>query len=165
MLFFFSFVGFSTQADVVEVARKASDRSVDVDAVLNATRDFPVESGVQLVMLASPNNPTGVLTPLTAIRRLCAELPPNALLVVDEAYIEFVNADHATSPSASIGINDASAVSLLDEFDNLFVTRTLSKWAGIAALVSARAFERVVPLSADVNLHSALATDSRVLSS
>ena len=71
---------------------------------------------VQLLSVWSPNNPTGDLVPLADIAQLAANLADRALVVVDEAYIEF-----ADSPSAA---------SLLAEYPNLAVLRTLSKaWA------------------------------------
>lgn len=73
---------------------------------------------VKLVFLCSPNNPTGTLTGLAAIERLARALRTRALLVVDEAYIEF-----ADSPSAT---------RLLGEHVNLVVLRTLSKAHALA---------------------------------
>jgi histidinol-phosphate aminotransferase len=77
-----------------------------------------VDERTKLVFLASPNNPTGNLTPLGVIRQL---LHLDALVVVDEAYFEF---------------SGQTAVSILQEErpDNLIVLRTFSKWAGLAGL-------------------------------
>lgn len=74
----------------------------------------------KLIMLCSPNNPTGTLVELTTISRLCERFKDKAVIVVDEAYIEF-----AETPSAS---------TLLSPFDNLIVLRTLSKARGLAGL-------------------------------
>ncbi|HET8898965.1 MAG TPA: histidinol-phosphate transaminase [Rhodanobacteraceae bacterium] len=81
-----------------------------------------VDQHTRLVFLCSPNNPTGGLIPLPIIARLAAELQGRALLVVDEAYIEFAGS--------------ASATRLLAEQDNVAVLRTLSKaWALAGARV------------------------------
>jgi histidinol-phosphate aminotransferase len=72
----------------------------------------------KLVYLASPNNPTGVVTPAADVARLCAEFP-GTLFLVDEAYHEFCG---------------VSAVPLVRDFPNLVVTRTFSKCFGIAGL-------------------------------
>ena len=70
----------------------------------------------KLVYVCSPNNPTGTVFGSADIRTLCRAASEKALVVVDEAYIEFVP--------------EASSVSLLEEFSNLVVLRTLSKaWA------------------------------------
>ncbi len=79
---------------------------------------------VKLLFVCSPNNPTGGLVPLADIERLAAGLAGRALVVVDEAYIEFANGK--------------SAACLLAECPNLAVLRTLSKaWALAGARVGA----------------------------
>lgn len=98
-------------AHCVEVPRRA-DFSVDVQAVLRAAR----ETRARLVMLASPNNPTGDLLPRADLLQL---LELDAPVVVDEAYAEFAG---------------VSAVDLLSRFDNLVILRTFSKWAALAGL-------------------------------
>jgi histidinol-phosphate aminotransferase len=97
-------------AEVVTVPL-AADFTLDVDAVLSA-----VTPAVKLVFVCTPNNPTGQLVPLHDVMQLAQALTDRALLVIDEAYIEFSDAP--------------SAASLVNQFDNLAVLRTLSKaWA------------------------------------
>ncbi len=74
-----------------------------------------------LVLIASPNNPTGTATPLDELRVIieCAR-EQGSLVVVDEAYAEFRHEKSET------------AVRLLDDYPNLIVTRTLSKAFGFA---------------------------------
>lgn len=84
---------------------------VDVDAIRRRVHDR-----TKIIFLCNPNNPTGNLTPESTIRQL-AELGP--LLVVDETYHEFCG---------------FTAAGLLDEFENLVVLRSLSKWAGLAGM-------------------------------
>lgn len=98
-------------ARIVDVPRRA-DFAVDIEGVLRAAQ----EENVKLVMLASPNNPTGNLLPRPDLLRLLAL---NALVVVDEAYAEFAG---------------TSAADLVGRFDNLVILRTFSKWAGLAGL-------------------------------
>ncbi|WP_028115182.1 histidinol-phosphate transaminase [Ferrimonas senticii] len=71
----------------------------------------------KLVFVCNPNNPTGTVISVAAIAELAAKLP-DSLLVVDEAYIEFAP--------------ELSAVSLLEQFDNLVILRTLSKAFALA---------------------------------
>lgn len=74
----------------------------------------------KLIMLCQPNNPSGTILPLADIKQICDYFYKKAIVVVDEAYIEFSDTD--------------SAASLIDQFDNLVVLRTLSKAYGMAGL-------------------------------
>ena len=76
------------------------------------------DSDAKLVFLCSPNNPTGQLLDEASILELCRVLAAKALIVVDEAYIEFSMR--------------ASLASRLAEFPNLVVLRTLSKAYALA---------------------------------
>lgn len=101
-------------AGVVE-APLGCDFALDVDAVLAA-----MTPAVKLVFVCSPNNPAGTAVPRAGILRLAVALEGRALLVVDEAYVEFVER----------GDEFGSVVDCLDAHANLVVLRTLSKaWA------------------------------------
>jgi histidinol-phosphate aminotransferase len=73
---------------------------------------------VKVVFLCSPNNPTGNALDRSAMERICADLVDQAVVVVDEAYIEFARAE--------------SIARRLDRFPNLVVLRTLSKAYALA---------------------------------
>jgi histidinol-phosphate aminotransferase len=104
------------KAAVIEVAL-AADFTLDVDAVLAA-----VTPAVKLVFICSPNNPTGQTVPRAAVERLVQALAGRAVLVVDEAYVEFAEA--------------GSVADLIGQYDNLAILRTLSKaWALAGARV------------------------------
>jgi len=96
---------------------RTADFTIDVGGACEAI----VANRPSLVLVASPNNPTGTETPLDALRALaeCAE-HNNALLVVDEAYAEFRRDKEST------------AIRLLHQFPNIIVTRTMSKAFGFA---------------------------------
>ncbi len=99
--------------EVVKVPLRA-DFSVDV-AQINA------QSGkVKLVFLCSPNNPTGTLIPPTEIEAIIQAHCERAIVVLDEAYIEFSSelAQHA----------------LLSKYPNLVILRTLSKGFALAGI-------------------------------
>ncbi|MHA6203915.1 histidinol-phosphate transaminase [Dyella soli] len=97
----------------------AADFSLDVNAVLAA-----LTPAVKLVFVCTPNNPTGQLVPPSEVERLATTLAGRALLVVDEAYVEFAGV--------------ASVSSLIDRHENLAVLRTLSKaWALAGARIGA----------------------------
>ncbi len=97
---------------VIEVPR-AANGSVDPQAIRAALRPQ-----TRVIMLCSPNNPTGEWVSLEIVEDL---LETGRLVVVDEAYIEFA------------GLHK-SAARLVAGHDNLVVLRTFSKWAGLAGL-------------------------------
>lgn len=74
----------------------------------------------KLVFICSPNNPTGDLIPTEQIIAVLEQFKHSALVVVDEAYIEFAP--------------DASMVPYLTKYPNLVILRTLSKAFGLAGL-------------------------------
>jgi len=88
----------------------------------------------KIVFLCSPNNPTGNLLDEAAMLRVCAELADKALVVVDEAYVEFCGR--------------ASLTARLAEFPNLVILRTLSKAYALAGarLGTAIASEEIIGL-------------------
>lgn len=101
-------------AGVIEVPLlKDRGFALDAPAVLDAWR-----AGVKLLFLCTPNNPTGNLLDGGAIESLCEELRERAIVVVDEAYIEFAAA--------------TSLVERLDRYTNLVILRTLSKAYALA---------------------------------
>ncbi len=99
-------------ASVIEVPLTPTFE-VDVDAVIAG-----VTADCKIVFLCSPNNPTGGATPIEAIARIARELAQRALVVVDEAYIEFCD--------------EQSATTLLATHPNVAVLRTLSKAYALA---------------------------------
>ncbi len=101
-------------AGVVE-APLLKDRGFALDAqgVLDAWR-----IGVKLLFLCTPNNPTGNLLDRGAIDSLCEQLRDRAIVVVDEAYMEFARAP--------------SLIDRLDRHANLVILRTLSKAYALA---------------------------------
>lgn len=82
-----------------------------------------VNERTRLVLIANPNNPTGTWVDAAALQAFIAALPQTTLVVVDEAYIEYV--EDRDFPDTS---------RWLQEFPNLVVTRTFSKAFGLAGL-------------------------------
>jgi histidinol-phosphate aminotransferase len=106
---FYPFLAGVQRADLVEAQRR-EDHSLDIEAALSAARD------ANLIVVASPNNPTGnLLTDLELEALLGTGLP----VVLDEAYAEF---------------SGTSRVDLVPRHPQLIVLRTFSKWAGLAGL-------------------------------
>lgn len=82
------------------------------------------------IIIANPNAPTGLLLSLADIRKLASE-HSNAVIVIDEAYIDF---------SQRASETQVSAVSLINECDNIIVTQTFSKSRSLAGLRVGMAF-------------------------
>src|SRR5215475_10818068 len=100
------------------VAAPEKDYRADVDALLAKVTDK-----TRIVCLANPNNPTGSYITKDDVRRLQAGLPKNVLLVIDAAYAEYVSR------------NDyESGVELVDQAENVVMTRTFSKIYGMGGL-------------------------------
>ncbi len=109
----YSFDGELNAARVIQVPRRA-DFSLDLPSIEAAIlRERP-----KVIFIASPNNPDGSLLASVDLERLLA-LP--ALVVLDEAYVEF-------APAGS------SRLAEVPRRTNLIVLRTFSKWAGLAGL-------------------------------
>ncbi|UUW87631.1 histidinol-phosphate transaminase [Pimelobacter simplex] len=91
--------------------RRAEDFALDLDAA----RDLVKTEQPSVILLPSPNNPTGTALPPEAVGVLCEAAGDGGIVVVDEAYGEFRRA----------GV--PSALELLASYRNLVVTRTMSK--------------------------------------
>jgi len=106
----------STGARHIEVAAK--DFGTDLDAMARAVRD-----DTRMLFIANPNNPTGTFNAWEAIERFIERVPPRVLVVLDEAYGEYLP-DALRSPTPG----------WLARFPNLVISRTLSKAYGLAGL-------------------------------
>ncbi len=101
----------------VQVALRP-DLAYDLPAIAAAVTDR-----TKLIFVATPNNPTGVAETTRDLSGMLAEVPSSVIVVIDEAYREFVD------PAFGDPISD-----LLPDFPNLIVTRTFSKAHGLAGL-------------------------------
>jgi histidinol-phosphate aminotransferase len=88
-----------------------------------------VTAKTRLVFIANPNNPTGTLVPPSELEAFIADLPSEVLLVLDEAYSEYLPEEHKSDSNG-----------WLRRFSNLVVTRTFSKVYGLAGLRVGYAF-------------------------
>ncbi len=95
----------------------------DLDAMLAA-----IMPDTRVLWVANPNNPTGTWRTRDALRAFLENVPSNVVVVLDEAYVEYVDGhQHPDYPDASAWITEAA-------FPNLVVTRTFSKAYGLAGL-------------------------------
>lgn len=110
---------------VVTVGMNAECRTVplqnftfDLTAILNTINDH-----TRLVYIANPNNPTGTIVKRDALQTFLKQVPSGVLVVLDEAYFDYVD-----DP------NYVSGLEFLDGFDNIIVLRTFSKIHGLAGI-------------------------------
>ncbi len=95
-----------------------ADGSHDLDAMASA-----VTERTRLVIVCSPNNPTSAVVTGREFESFMAKVPETVLVVLDEAYREFVTDPHAVE-----------GMPLLERYPNLVVLRTFSKAYGLAGL-------------------------------
>ncbi|WIY83870.1 histidinol-phosphate transaminase [Propionimicrobium sp. PCR01-08-3] len=103
----------NTHTGYVTVPRK-HDFTVDAELVLSAI----AEHHADIVLICTPNNPTGTQTPVSVIEEICAGT--DAMVIVDEAYQEFTE------------VPADSSLALLPRFGKLVVSRTMSKAFALA---------------------------------
>lgn len=90
----------------------------DLDAMLDQ-----IDAHTGVVFIASPNNPTGTWLAADALAAFLEAVPASVIVVLDEAYLEYQDADQRPDSRA-----------WLERFPNLVVTRTFSKIYGMAGL-------------------------------
>jgi histidinol-phosphate aminotransferase len=96
----------------------AADHAFDLDALAAA-----ITPHTRMVLLATPNNPTGTALRTSQLRALLGHVDPRTVVVIDEAYREFLD------PSFGDPVRE-----LVPEFPNVVVTRTFSKAHGLAGI-------------------------------
>jgi len=96
----------------------ARDHGHDLDGMAKAIR-----GDTRVIFVANPNNPTGTWLPPQAIREFLEKIPADVLVVLDEAYNEYLDADLRSDAAGWSG-----------KFPNLVVSRTFSKAYGLAGL-------------------------------
>lgn len=96
----------------------AKDFAHDLDGFLKA-----ITPKTRLIFIANPNNPTGTLLEKTIVKAFLQQVPENVLVVLDEAYDEYLSSD-----------DKSEAINWLDAFSNLIISRTFSKAYGLAGL-------------------------------
>jgi len=106
----------------------AGATSVPVANTTDHKHDLPaiaaaITEKTRLVIVCSPNNPTGTIVTDAEFREFMAMVPPTVLVILDEAYVEFVG-----DP------NSVNGVTLVGDYSNLVVLRTFSKAYGLAGL-------------------------------
>lgn len=103
-------------AEVIEVP--ARDYAHDLDAMLKAIRP-----DTRLLFIGNPNNPTGTLIKEPDLKQFLDAVPAEVLVVLDEAYTEYLPPEYASH-----------AIQWIEHYPNLLVLRTFSKIYGLAGL-------------------------------
>ena len=109
----FGMYSFSAEVCGGETITVSRDENFEIDV---EAMKLAITAKTKIAFLASPNNPTGNIATESQIRSI---LDTGIIVVVDEAYYEFCG---------------ETALRLLEEYSNLVVLRTFSKWAGLAGL-------------------------------
>jgi len=116
----FAVYALATQAvGAVGISVPAKKYGHDLDAMTKAA----VEQGAKMMFIANPNNPTGTFLSGDALLAFLRALPGNILVVLDEAYNEYLPVSCRYD-----------SVKWLGEFPNLIISRTFSKAYGLASL-------------------------------
>jgi histidinol-phosphate aminotransferase len=100
------------------IEARAANFGNDLEAILAA-----IQPSTKIVFVANPNNPTGTFVSAAALKAFVAKVPSNVLVVLDEAYGEYLDPADAYNSST-----------WLAEFPNLLISHTLSKAYGLAGL-------------------------------
>jgi histidinol-phosphate aminotransferase len=106
------------------MARRAHGRAVSVSGGVDELLDRSHhEPDVRVIAIASPNDPTGELVPIGEVQRLLDGLPPDVVVLLDEALVDFVDAQPREA-----------SLQLLAHYPRLIVFRSFSKAWGLAGL-------------------------------
>ncbi|KRC62135.1 aminotransferase [Agromyces sp. Root81] len=120
---FEAYPGLVTVAGATSVAvPNRADHGHDLDAMAAAITDR-----TRVVIVCSPNNPTGVVVTAAEFEAFMAKVPADRLVLLDEAYIEFVQGTGAADDAVD-------GRTLIGRHPNLVVLRTFSKAYGLAGL-------------------------------
>ena len=105
------------------MARRAHGHAVPVSGGVDALLEDSHQADTRVVVLASPNDPTGELLAAASLERLLAGLPEGVAVLLDEALVEFADAQPTSA-----------SIALLERHSRLLVFRSFSKAWGLAGL-------------------------------
>jgi histidinol-phosphate aminotransferase len=105
------------------MARRAHGQAIPVSGGVEELLEAAREADTRVVALASPNDPTGELLATASLEHLLHELPDDVALLLDEALVEFADAQPTNS-----------SLALLEDHPRLLVFRSFSKAWGLAGL-------------------------------
>ncbi|MDB5209862.1 MAG: hypothetical protein JWQ30_689 [Sediminibacterium sp.] len=115
-------------ATLPNTAKKVGTKVIEIPLTPEKTHDLPamlraITSDTQMVYLCNPANPSSTIIPTNVLKNFCVEASKKAVVVIDEAYIDFLEAP-----------DSESMISLIDKNPNIIVVRTFSKIHAMAGL-------------------------------
>ncbi len=102
----------------IKTIKYNSDFSFDINSIIEL-----IDEKTKIIFLTNPNNPLGTILSKEELNMVMEKVPKDILVVVDEAYYEFVRDE-----------NYVSAIDYIKDYDNICVLRTFSKAYGLASL-------------------------------
>jgi len=117
-----------TFATLPNTAKKIGTKVIEIPLTADKVHDLPamlraVTNETQLVYICNPANPTSTIISPGVLENFCVEAAKKAVVVIDEAYIDFLNAP-----------DNRSMIGLIDKNPNIIVVRTFSKIHAMAGL-------------------------------
>ena len=113
---------------IYDIASKIEGARIKAIPLKNFHYDLPVmkravTKKTKIIFLGNPDNPAGTYLSQTQVANFLKGLRRDILIFIDEAYFEYVEAK-----------NYVNSIKLLKSYDNILITRTFSKWYGLAGL-------------------------------
>ncbi len=117
-----------TFATLPNAAKKMGTKVIEVPLTADKKHDLPamlqaIDSNTQTVYICNPANPSSTVLPTQQLKDFCKEASKKAVVIIDEAYIDFLD-----NPGQQ------SMIGLIDEHPNIVVVRTFSKIHAMAGL-------------------------------
>ncbi len=117
-----------TFATLPNTAKKRGTKVIEVPLTADKVHDLPamlraIDNNTGMVYICNPANPSSTVLPTQALKDFCTEASKKAVVVIDEAYIDFLD-----NPESK------SMISLIDKNPNVLVVRTFSKIHAMAGL-------------------------------
>ncbi|WP_156332277.1 aminotransferase class I/II-fold pyridoxal phosphate-dependent enzyme, partial [Clostridium paraputrificum] len=97
-------------ANYVQVPTK-ENLQINLDGILES-----ITKKTKMIIICNPNNPTGMILKEEEIKDFIMKVPENVIIVVDEAYFEFIDIP-----------NYKSMMQMIDNYPNVIIIRTFSK--------------------------------------
>lgn len=117
-----------TFAILPSTAKKIGTKVIEVPLTKEKVHDLPamlkaINSDTQIVYICNPANPTSTIVSPNDLKKFCIEASKKAVVIIDEAYIDFLDAP-----------DNESMIELVAQHPNVLVVRTFSKIHGMAGL-------------------------------
>jgi len=117
-----------TFASLPNTAKKIGTKVIEIPLTTDKVHDLPamlraITNDTQLVYICNPANPSSTIIPTDVLKNFCIEAAKKAVVVIDEAYVDFLDEPQ-----------NRSMISLIDQNPNIIIVRTFSKIHAMAGL-------------------------------